>query len=429
MINYKFYDEFEDRQENWCEDVVFRFVNLAVVRLVLAVVVVAVNISAKSILRALKDFERRNSQTEISESMTLKLFIVQVVNTGLLVLVMNARVSGFDQKIVSFLNGKYSDFTASWYADVGISLMFTMILYMFGVHGLKLVTILSSKFFRWQDKHFSSDIRLTNQVSQEQLNKLYLGPEFVIEVRYATALTICFVCITYAPAMPLMYLITAVSFWLLYFVDKFYFLRVSRIPRAVSPSLAHSVVKSFYLAAFFNLAIAIWSFSNSILFAPKLDRVLNVEDYNGLQFVNVEFGYHNSFSSLRNRLFNKWTIASWIVLFPLSVLMVYIFSGDIFRRVLYAIEQTWPIFGMNIAERLYEGNPEYFDSIPLPLLKRRVDDGIVKKHIFDRYKKRIKELESGVVAGKQVIGICINALLLLMVITVGRVGVIRHQFE
>lgn len=401
MIKYKFYDESQDRHEKWCEDVVFRFVNLALVRLVLAVVVVAVNISAKSILRALKDFERRNSHTEISESMTFKLFVVQVVNTGLLVLVMNAKVAGFDQTSISFLNGKYADFTAPWYADVGISIMFTMMLYMFGVHGLKLVTIVSSKFFRWQDKHFTSDTRLTNQVSQEQLNKLYLGPEFVIEVRYATALTICFVCVTYAPAMPLMYLITAVAFWLLYIVDKFYFLRVSRIPRAVSPSLAHSVVKSFYVAAFFNLAIAIWSFSNSVLFAPKFDKVHNIEEYNGLEFVNVEFKY-NSFASLRHRLFNKWTIASWIVLFPLSIMMVYIFSEDIIRRLLYIIEQTWPIFGMNIAERVYEGNPEYFDSIPLSLLKRRVDDGIAKKHIFDRYKKRIKELESGSVAARQV---------------------------
>ena len=401
MIGYEFYDAQDEQNEQWCEDVVLGFVNLAVVRLIVAVVVVAVNISAKSILRALQDVERRGSQTEISESMTWKLFMVQAANTGLIVLFMNGQVAGFDQGSISFLNGKYRDFTAPWYEDVGISVMGTMALYMIGVHGLKVFNILSSKFLRWQDKHFSSDTRLTYQVSQEQLNRLYLGPEFVIEVRYATALTICFVCITYAPAMPLMYLIAAIGFVLLYFVDKYYFLRVSRIPRAVSPSLAHSVTKSFYIAAFLNLAVAVWSFSNILLFAPKLKWLRTTTSYDGLDFVNMDFKFF-AHRHTRYRLFNKFTALSWIVLFPLVVLMVVVYSGEVVRTVLYAIEKMWPGFGMNIAERTYEGNPEYFDSIPLPLLRRRVDDGIVKKHISDRYRKRIKELEGSAVESRQV---------------------------
>ncbi|CAE7643104.1 unnamed protein product, partial [Symbiodinium microadriaticum] len=368
--------------------------------MVVAIVVVTVNISAKSILRALQDVERRGSQTEISESMTFKLFVVQAVNTGLIVLLMNGRASGFDQTSITFLNGKYSDFSSGWYEDVGISIMGTMTLYMFGVHGLKLFNVLSSKFLRWQDKHFSSDTRLTNQVSQEQLNRLYLGPEFVIEVRYATALTICFVCVPFASAMPLMYLISAIGLALLYIVDKYYFLRVSRIPRAVSPSLAHSVTKSFYIAACLNLAIAVWAFSNTLLFAPTVQKIRTTQEYGGLEFVNVNFEYYGH-RHMRFRLFNNFTALSWIVLFPLAVLMIVIYSGDVLRIVLYVVEKIWPSFGMNIAERPYQGNPEYFDSVPLPVLKRRVGDGIVKKHIYDRYKKRIKELEANNMENRQ----------------------------
>jgi hypothetical protein len=53
-------------------------------------------------------------------------------------------------------------------------------------------------------------------VSQE-LERLYLGPEFLLEVRYAQVLTTLFVCLAYSAGIPLLIPIAAVSiivtFW------------------------------------------------------------------------------------------------------------------------------------------------------------------------------------------------------------------------
>mmetsp|Transcript_24493 Transcript_24493/g.36018 ORF Transcript_24493/g.36018 Transcript_24493/m.36018 type:complete len:1721 (-) Transcript_24493:92-5254(-) len=404
LMKYTFLNREKNQEEKWCRDIVLGFINLTVIRLVVAIVVVSVNISAKSILRALKDFERRSSHSEISQSMTAKLFVVQVVNTGLLVILMNGRSPVFEDSKITFLNGNYGDFTVEWYEDVGKSLMGTMALYMLGVHGLKFAMLVVNKWLRWQDKHFTSDIRLTYQVSQDQLNKLYLGPEFVIEVRYATALTICFVCVAYAPAMPMMYLIASAAFFILYCVDKYFFLRVYRIPRAVSPSLAHAVTRSLYFAAFLNLGVAIWSFSSLLVFNPEVPVSRTTVTYDTLNFVTVSFRF-DQYNTFQERVFNKYTVASWVALLPLVLLIIMTLLVSLMRNF-SPIARIFSSFSSFLhVERPYEGNPEYFDSLPLPLLKRRVEDGIGKRHILQRYRERIKEYENTPSDDKQLEGL------------------------
>jgi hypothetical protein len=400
MMQYEFTDPVSDDDKLWCRHLAYGFINITLLRIAAALVVVAVNVSAKSILRGLKDFEKRSSHSSISTSMTFKLFLVQVINAGLLIVLMKGYLKNFNSNgTIAFLNGKYGDFTSAWYDDVGKSLIGTMILYLFGVHGLKVAMLLYTKWCRWYDTHFTSDVRLTYQVSQEQLNRLHIGTEFVIEVRYATVLTVCYVCVTYAATMPILYLVASLAFTLHYWVDKYFFLRVNRIPRAVSPTLALAVTHTFYFAGFLNLCLSVWSYSCVEVFDPMVEvhrEYVKSSDTTGggvLSFMNVSIEYVR-YGSLYERLFNQYTIASWLGLAPLVIgLMIY--------TALTMIKTYGHHFNLCIRyfshllqhESAYEGHPEYFDSIPLYLLRRRVEDGIVKKHILERYKARIKDLE------------------------------------
>jgi hypothetical protein len=408
MLQYKFEDPQDHDQEKWCSGIAYGFLKVTLLRIVVAIVVVGVNVSAKSILRGLKDFEKRSSYSAISTSMTFKLFLVQVVNAGLLILLMNGYIRNFNNSSsISFLNGKYSDFTIDWYGDVGKSLIGTMILYMFGVHGLKFALLFYTKLRRWQDTHFTGDTRLTYQVSQEQLNRLYIGTEFVIEVRYATVLTICFVCIAYASTMPIMYLVASVAFTLHYWIDKYFFLRVNRIPRAVSPTLALHVTRTFYVAGFINLCIAIWTFSNVDVFDPPVEVHKEIISYSGLNYLDVSINYLR-YLSFYERLFNQYTIASWLGLAPLIFGVMIFTSLSLIKTYGHHFNLCVRYFSHLLQhESTYEGHPEYFDSIPLYLLRRRVEDGIVKKHILERYKQRIKDLETHPqkMTGKQVCAI------------------------
>jgi hypothetical protein len=395
MLHYEFADPVGQSDERWCRQVAYGFINITLLRLAAALVVVAVNVSAKSILRALKDFEKRSSHSSISTSMTFKLFLVQVVNAGLLIVLMKGYLKNFNTNgYISFLNGQYSDFTIAWYDDVGKSLIGTMILYLFGVHGLKVAMLVYTKFRRWHDTHCTGDVRLTYQMSQEQLNRLYIGTEFVIEVRYATVLTLCYVCVTYAATMPILYLVASIAFTAHYWIDKYFFLRVNRIPRAVSPTLALAVTHTFYFAGFLNLCLSVWSYSCVEVFDPLVSVKRQYVKSGVLTFLSVSIESLR-YESLNERLFNQYTIASWLGLAPLVIgLMVY--------TTLTLIKTYGHHFNLCIRyfshllqhESTYEGHPEYFDSIPLYLLRRRVEDGIVKKHILERYKARIKDLES-----------------------------------
>lgn len=404
MLNYNFYNKQDNTQEHWCKKLTFSIINVTLLRILVSIVVVGVNVSAKSILRALKNFEKRSSHSSISISMTYKLFFVQFTNAGLLIILMNGYIRDFNSdSSISFLNGKYNNFTIDWYDNVGKSLIGTMILYMFGIHSLNILLYLYQLFKRWQDKHFTNDVRLTYQVSQEQLNKLYIGLEFNIEIKYASMLTICYICVMYGSTMPIMYLIGSVSLLIFYLFDKYYFLRVNRIPHAVSPTLALYVTRTLYFASFLNLCIAIWSFSTVDVFDPVIVTKTHYHQYLNLNFMNNVLKFMK-YDKLSDRVFNQYTIASWLGMAPLIISLFVSLFHIFIKRFGTNMQFVNKYFNHLIKnEETYEGHPEYIDSIPLYLLKRRVEDNIVKKHILERYKKRIKELENGhAVNGKQV---------------------------
>lgn len=386
MLKYEFYDVEEDSDQHWCEEVVFGYLSVQSIRALVAVVIVAVNISAKSILRMFKDFERHGYISAISEAMTYKLALIQIANTGLLVLLINGSTSGgLNSKDVTLLNGQYKDFSYGWYEDVGKSLMGTMILYMFGVHGLKVLMAFKQKILRYYDNYFTNNPHLTRKVTQEQLDRLYLGPEFVVEVRYATALTLAFVCVVYASTMPFMYLIATAGYTLMYFVDKYYLLRISRLPNALSPELSLNVTRLIYIAAMMNLCFGIWGFSNYTLFSPDLIIDKEMRNVDGVLYYSLDHSIRQDYP-FYERLFNYYTIPHWIVLGPV---ILFILSHAIL--ILLRKFRVTTIF----SAKEYEGNPEYFDAIPIPVIRKRVHDGIVKRHIMDRYRKRLSEFESG----------------------------------
>jgi hypothetical protein len=392
-LDYHFYNPELDREERWCNDLLWGEFTLLVIKLAVSMVVLTVNLSAKTILHVLKEFERMASYSLISQSMTLKLFMIQIVNTGMLALLMNGDAGLNKENTVAFMNGDYEDFTPEWYNDIGRTVLQTITMYNIGVHGIKFATLFYRQFLRWRDRGFGSDIRITKQVSQENLNKLFLGPEFVIEVRYAIVLTVCFVCVAYAPAMPLLYLIGGVGFWAMYLIDKWFFLRVYRIPQATSPQLAHTVTKSLYFSAVLNLLLSIWIYSNIMLFDPVVKSQETEVFVNGKKFLEVSFNFH-SYDFVSQRIFSPYAFASWVVLVPFLLFLFILFLTYIMNE--YDIKGgriLSRIFNLINTERMFEGNPPYFDVIPATMLVRRLEEGMAKPHILDAYEKQLHKIE------------------------------------
>ena len=83
------------------------------------------------------------------------------------------------------LSGKYTDFTVEWYNNVGVTVMLTMFVNIFTPHIGGIIAYLKNGFFRCLDRNCRKDMRKTKQVMQEEYEALYLGPEFMIEIRYS----------------------------------------------------------------------------------------------------------------------------------------------------------------------------------------------------------------------------------------------------
>ena len=55
-------------------------------------------------------------------SRVVKMFVSQFLNTGILILIVNAKIG--DTPIANFLSGKYDDLNVNWYSGVGPTLVY-----------------------------------------------------------------------------------------------------------------------------------------------------------------------------------------------------------------------------------------------------------------------------------------------------------------
>lgn len=74
--------------------------------------IVLVNVALKAILRCISKFEKAHTKTEELQSTTLKMFIVQFINTAVLILLINANfaISGLPENF-PLMNGDFNDFS------------------------------------------------------------------------------------------------------------------------------------------------------------------------------------------------------------------------------------------------------------------------------------------------------------------------------
>lgn len=66
--------------------------------------------------------------------------------------------------------------------------------------------------------------------SQEEFEELYLGPEMLMEDRYSQLLVTFYICLLYSSGMPMLYVISSLSFLATFYADKFFFIHFYRTP-------------------------------------------------------------------------------------------------------------------------------------------------------------------------------------------------------
>jgi hypothetical protein len=203
-----------------------------------------------------------------------KLFVGLFLNTGIILLVVNANLTYFiaDLGFTVALDGQFDDFVFDWFSTVGVSLVLTMFFNMFNPHIFPLLCVPYRSCRR-------SPRCVPAHSSQGELNRLYAGEDFDLAERYAALLNTVFVTLLYAPGLPLLYWMAALTFLLQYWFDKVSFLRLYRLPPRYDHTLASTAVDALPYALIVHCAMAIWFYTSPVVTSTTLiDLVPGVQN-------------------------------------------------------------------------------------------------------------------------------------------------------
>lgn len=96
-----------------------------------------------------------------------------------------------------------------------------MFINIFTPHIGGIVGMLKSKVFQCLDRKCKRDHKVTRQYMQEDYHNVYMGPEFLVEVRYSQIMTFYMIAMIYSSGMPVLYIISFFQFFVMYWFDKF----------------------------------------------------------------------------------------------------------------------------------------------------------------------------------------------------------------
>ena len=141
------------------------------------------------------------------------IFVMELINTGLLVLIYK-----WTWPISLERAGILVMYTIA-------AMCFTSNLFDLSRHVISLVNRFRDRGFRLELKQYPDDefddLPNTKKIFQDDLNKLYLGPEFNLQKKFSRALSVLFVCFIYSSYMPILYIVALCFSSLTMLVNKF----------------------------------------------------------------------------------------------------------------------------------------------------------------------------------------------------------------
>ena len=203
-----------------------------------------------------------------------------------------------------------ADMATEWYFTVGVTVI---------VVQLQMLVSTAYNMYYYCRKEREKQLYNRDQfiaLSQYELNKIYLGPEFELSSRYANVLSILFVCYMYSTGMPLLLIIAALFFGLTYFIDKFLFINLYRTPPKYTTDINKLSTTLIKYALLVHVVMALWTMCDSDIFKSNS---VGYSKYTGEVF---QFS-PNSFQGLVTQ---QHTI-------PLLIVFLVIFAGLIFQFV------------------------------------------------------------------------------------------------
>ncbi len=157
--------------------------------------------------------------SEETRSIMRVVFIIQFLNTGPILLMINADITQIT--IYDFWDeGRYTDFSVNWYKDVAGIIISTMI-FNIAYPIIEFVLFFSIRLaYRLLDNGFTMNSTKTKKHVIIDYVDLYSGPEYVIHYKYSFILNVVFMTFTFGAGLPILFPIAVCSLTVLYVLER-----------------------------------------------------------------------------------------------------------------------------------------------------------------------------------------------------------------
>jgi hypothetical protein len=229
-----------------------------------SLVVLIINILIEKTIKLASSFEKPHTADEQGMSVFLRIFVLKYINTAAVFFISNDNV--ILRKVFGLHTSSRVEFDPTWFNQVGTTIILVQLGEVVNAHAPRLFNLI--KFYR--NKHLACS-NPGAYLTQDDLNKAFAGPPFEFASNYAQLLSTFFVCLTFSTGIPLLYPLAAANFWVFYFIEKYHFMRVYRIPPHFNTMIGKRATALVPVALGLHLIMAIWVLSNNSLFSSNVD--------------------------------------------------------------------------------------------------------------------------------------------------------------
>mmetsp|Transcript_8781 Transcript_8781/g.23606 ORF Transcript_8781/g.23606 Transcript_8781/m.23606 type:complete len:1501 (+) Transcript_8781:117-4619(+) len=232
-------------------------------RVAVSIVIALLNISLKLLVQFLGQFEMHWTQSDKERSFAVVAFISQLLNTVLVLLLVNARPAanatpsgdrvGEDNiqwLRYILLSGRFDDFSPRWYQYVGVSIMTLLFIQTIFplvnvgiemmIRGIKLGILL-----------------LKGRASQDEFDSAYAYPKFLLQQRVADVMLNVSVALMFCSGMPLCAAVVCVVFSVALLMDRYAITNLMAV-NTYGPQLPRLIIFLLPWAVFFHCLFGLW---------------------------------------------------------------------------------------------------------------------------------------------------------------------------
>ncbi len=265
---YCYCDQFNTLQQasdNYCQKYLQKNISAQVLLYFASFIVLVVNNLIVKAMRVSSAYEKHHTGDGQRMSIFLRLFILKYINTAAVFFINNNNV--IMRNIFGVELESTTEFTADWFNTIGVTIVLVQLGDIFNAHSDHIMKYI---MFKWKKYKVSKDP--SQALTQDDLNKMFVGPEFEFAFNYAQMMSTFFVCLTFSTGIPLLYPIAAANFILFYLVEKYLFIHCYKMPPQFNTLVGKRATALIPIGLLIHVVMSVWVLSNNSLFVSDINQ-------------------------------------------------------------------------------------------------------------------------------------------------------------